>query len=56
MADVDEPVLLTLFNTKKVSIAPMGAAAEKASRCLLIRLLSRPSWRRNETRPNAAGA
>jgi len=39
-----------------VSIAPMGAAAANINKCFLILGLSKPSWSKNETKPNAAGA
>ena len=39
-----------------VSIAPMGAAAANINKCFLILGLSKPSWSKKETKPNAAGA
>jgi hypothetical protein len=39
-----------------VITAIMGAAMANMIKCLRIRARSRPSWSKNETRPNAAGA
>jgi hypothetical protein len=46
----------TDFNTRKVTIAIMGAASANIVKCRLTLTLSRPSCIKNETNPNAAGA
>jgi hypothetical protein len=48
--------ILTFPIPKYVTSARHGAAREKINKCLLIFFLSTPSWRRNDTSPNAAGA
>ena len=48
--------ILTWLRLKYVMSARRGAAAENIIKCLRIRVRSRPSCIKNETRPNAAGA
>ena len=47
---------ITWPSPKYVMTASRGADNENTARCLRIRFLSNPSCKRNDTRPNAAGA
>lgn len=49
-------IIITFPIPKYVTSAKHGADKENTNKCRPIFFLSTPSWRRNDTNPNAAGA